>query len=92
LLYIFGVEREKMYKDYIGSNVTIIVASRGEYLLDYVGVLLDENDNNITLSNVNISFIQSNIQKNMFGGSISQIKENVESVCINKNYIISCNK
>ena len=69
-----------MYKDYIGSNVTIIVASRGEYLLEYVGVLLDENDNNITLSNVNISFIQSNIQKN------------VESVCINKNYIISCNK
>ena len=81
-----------MYKSLIGEKVTIIVSSRGDNLLEYVGTLLSENKNAVELKNVEISYLMPNFQKGIFGGDINKYKENLEKVIINKRYIISCDK
>lgn len=81
-----------MYKSLIGEKVTVIISSRGDNLLEYVGTLSYENDNAIELTNVDISYLMLNFQRGMFGGNINRYKENIEKVIINKKYIISCNK
>jgi len=79
-------------KDLIGSKVTIIVSSRGDNLLEYIGILVSENEDAIELRNVDISYLMLNFQKGIFGGNINKYKENIEKVIISKRYIISCNK
>ena len=81
-----------MYKSLIGENVTVVVSSRGENLLEYIGTLSSENVDTIELNNVSISYLMLNFQKGIFGGNINKYKENVEKVVINKRYIISCDK
>ena len=81
-----------MYKSLIGEEVTVIVSSRGDNLLEYVGKLVDEEDNTIVLQNVNIAYMMLNFQKGIFGGNINTYKENVDKVIINKRYVISCDK
>ena len=81
-----------MYTDLIGERVTIVVSSRGENLLEYIGTLSSENDNTVELKNVDISYLMLNFQKGIFGGNINKYKENLEKVIINKRYIISCDK
>ena len=81
-----------MYKSFMGENVTVVVSSRGDNLLEYIGTLVSEDDNIIELSNVNISYLMLNFQKGFFGGNINTYKENLDRVIINKRYIISCNR
>ncbi len=81
-----------MYKDLINERITIIVSSRGDNLLEYVGVLSNENDDTLELKNVDISYMMLNFQKGLFGGNIYKYAENVDRVIINKHYIISCHR
>jgi len=79
-----------MYKSLIGSRVSIFVSSRGDNLMEYVGVMSAENDEAVELTNVNISYLMLNFQKGIFGNNINVYKTNVSKVIINKKYIISC--
>ncbi len=81
-----------MYKEFIGDMVTIVVSSRGDNLLEYIGTLLAENDDTLELANVDISYLMLNFQKGLFGGNIYKYKEGLDKVIINKKYIISCDK
>lgn len=81
-----------MYKSMLGEQVTIVVSSRGDNLLEYVGTLHSENENSLELKNVDISYLMLNFQKGILGDTINKYKENLDSVIINKRYIISCNK
>ena len=81
-----------MYKDLIGSTVTIVVSSRGNVLLEYTGTITGEDDKNVYLKNVSISYLMLNYQKGFFGDSFSRYKEGLDQVILNKKYIVSCNK
>lgn len=78
--------------DLIGERITIVVASRGDNLLEYVGTLKEETEELVTLTNVDISYLMLNFQKGIFGGNINKYKSNLEKVVINKKYIISYDK
>ena len=80
-----------MYKEMINSKVTVIVSSRGENVLEYVGTLTNENEDNIMLTNADVSYMMLNISKGIFGNSMSIYKQGLDKVIINKRYIISCN-
>lgn len=81
-----------MYKEFIGSSVTVVVSSRGNNVLEYTGTLSSENEESIILTNANISYLMLDFQKGFFGNSMNRYKEGLEKVVINKKYIISCNK
>lgn len=81
-----------MYSSMIGEVVTVVVSSRSDHLLEYVGILKAEDDQSIELTNVDISYLMLNFQKGFFGGNINKYKDNLEKVIINKRYIVSCNK
>ena len=81
-----------MYKSLIGEKVTIVVSSRGDNLLEYVGTLASENEAAVELKNVNISYLMLKFQKGIFGDGLCKYKDDVDHVIINKRYIISCNK
>ena len=81
-----------MYKSLVGEKVTVVVSSRGDNLLEYIGTLSSESDDVIELTNVDISYLMLNFQKGIFGGNINKYKQNLERVIINKRYIISCDK
>ena len=81
-----------MYSSLIGEVVTVVVSSRSDNLLEYVGTLKSESEQAIELVNVDISYLMLNFQKGIFGGNISKYKDNLEKVIINKRYIVSCNK
>lgn len=81
-----------MYSSLIGEVVTVIVSSRGDNVLEYIGTLKNEDEQSIVLTNVDISYLMLNFQKGFFGGNISKYKDNLEKVIINKRYIVSCNK
>ena len=81
-----------MFKSLIGERVTVIISSRGDNLLEYIGTLSSESEDVIELSNVDISYLMLNFQKGLFGGNINKYKENLEKVIINKRYVISCDK
>ena len=55
-----------MYKDLAGEKVTIVVSSRGDNLLEYVGTLSSENGDLLELKNVNISYLMLSFQKGIF--------------------------
>ena len=80
-----------MYKNLIGLKVNVIVSSRTDNLLEYIGTFEKEDENTITLKNVTISYMMLNIQKGIFGSNMNQYKTNVDEVIINKKYIISLN-
>ena len=71
-----------MYKSLVGEKVTVVVSSRGDNLLEYVGTLSSENEDAIELTNV--SFLGIN--------NMRKYQENLEKVIINKRYVISCDK
>ncbi|MBR2713107.1 MAG: hypothetical protein IKE73_05320 [Bacilli bacterium] len=81
-----------MYKDLAGEKVTIVVSSRGDNLLEYVGTLSSENGDLLELKNVNISYLMLSFQKGIFGDNMYRYREGLDKVIINKRYIISCNK
>ena len=79
-----------MFKEMIDKRVSIIISSRGDNLLEYVGVLQNETEDVIELTSVDISYLMLNFQKGIFGGNINKYKENINKVILNKRYIISC--
>ncbi len=81
-----------MYSDLIGEKVTIVVSSKGDTMLEYIGTLVSEKEDTIELKNADLSYLMLNFQKGIFGSNINKYKDNVEKVIINKRYIISCNK
>lgn len=81
-----------MYKDLIGERVNVVVSSRGDTMLEYIGTLVSETDDTLELENTDISYLMLNFQKGIFGNNINKYKENVDKVIINKRYIISCDK
>lgn len=78
-----------MYKELISKEVEVIVSSRGEMLLEYNGVLVDEDETSIKLKNVNISTAMLSFQKSMFG-NMNSYKTDVSEVIVSKNFIVSC--
>ncbi len=81
-----------MFNTLIGEKVTIVVSSRGDNLLEYIGTIISEEEESIIMSNVDIQYLMLNFQKGIFGGNMNKYKENLDKVIINKRYIISCNK
>ena len=79
-----------MYSEFKGEKVSVVVSSRGENLLEYVGTLVQETEYSIVMTNVDISYLMLSYQKGFFGGNINKYKENLSKVIINKKYIISC--
>lgn len=78
-----------MYKDFVGSKVIAIVATKGEKTLEYTGKLVADNEKTIELENVNIDGLVYSSQKGMFG-NIAQYKVDVKKAIINKEYIVAC--
>ena len=79
-----------MFNSLLGSRVTVVVSSKGDTILEYVGNLVSENDDSIELQNADISYLMLNFQKGIFGGNINRYKQNLNKVVINKQFIISC--
>ena len=79
-----------MFKDLIGKDVLVLVATRGEMVLEYTGVLISEGENTLKLENVSISTAILSFQRNMFG-NINSYKDNISEIIVNKEYVVSCN-
>ncbi len=81
-----------MYNEFLNNNVTVFVSPRTEHFLEYKGFLESENNDTITLKNASIKLALINFQRNVFGGGMSTMAENIERIIINKKYIMSCHK
>ena len=81
-----------MYKDLINEKVTVLVATRGDVVLEYEGTLTEENDTEIVLNDASIATMLMSIQVSMFGKNMNKYREDIDKIIINKKYIISCLK
>ena len=84
-----------MYKSLIGEQVIVIVSSKSEVLFEYTGILSSESENEIELKKAEASQLVFQFGKTIFGDlgeNLRKYKENIDTVIINKQYIISCNK
>lgn len=71
-----------MYESLIGENVSVIVSSRGEKVLEYIGVL----------SNVDVFYLTKVSYAYGSREEVQKFKSNMRKAIINKKYIISCDK
>ena len=81
-----------MYKDLINDRVTVLVATRGDVVLEYEGTLTEENDTEIVLNDASIATMLMSVQVSMFGKNMTKYREDIDKIIINKKYIISCLK
>ena len=81
-----------MFKDLINKQVLVLVTSHTEMLLEYRGILVEDNEQTIKLKNTSINIAMLNFQKNFFGSNIGNYKKNITEIIINKKYLISCSK
>lgn len=81
-----------MFKEFKDCVVNVIVSSHGNTILEYDGVLVSEDTNSIQLKNVSLNCAMPSFQKSVFSGGMINYKNNLSTVVINKDYIISCNK
>ena len=81
-----------MYKDLINERVTVLVATRGDVVLEYEGLLTEENDTEIVLNDASIATMLMSVQVSMFGKNMTKYREDIDKIIINKKYIISCLK
>ena len=81
-----------MYKDLINERVTILVATRGDVVLEYEGTLTEENDTEIVLNDASIATMLMSVQVSMLGKNMTKYREDIDKIIINKKYIISCLK
>ena len=79
-----------MYKDFIGKKVTVIITTYGDNLLEYNGYLMNEDDDNLILSNVDMGLVMYKVQRSVFGSGISEYKQSVPKATVNKKYIVTC--
>ena len=52
-----------MFKDLINKQVLVLVTSHTEMLLEYRGILIEENEQTIKLKNTSINIAMLNFQK-----------------------------
>ena len=76
-----------MYKELVNKQVLVIVSSQTEMLLEYRGILVEDDEKNIKLKNTSINIAMLNFQKNFFGSNIGNYKKNISEVIVNKKYI-----
>ena len=81
-----------MYKDLINERVTVLVATRGDVVLEYEGTLTEENDTEIVLNDASIATMLMSVQVSMLGKNMTKYREDIDKIIINKKYIISCLK
>ena len=81
-----------MYKDLINERVTVLVATKGDVVLEYEGTLTEENDTEIVLNDASIATMLMSVQVSMFGKNMTKYREDIDKIVINKKYIISCLK
>ena len=81
-----------MYKDLINERVTVLVATKGDVVLEYEGTLTEENDTEIVLVDATIATMLMSVQVSMFGKNMTKYREDIDKIIINKKYIISCLK
>ena len=81
-----------MYKELINEEVTVLVATKGDVVLEYKGVLTKETDNEIEISNASVGTMLLSLQRSMFGSNMTQYMSDANTAIINKKYIISCIK
>ena len=81
-----------MYKDLINERVTVLVATKGDVVLEYEGILTEENDTEIVLNDASIATMLMSVQVSMFGKNMTKYREDIDKIIINKKYIISCLK
>ncbi len=81
-----------MFKDLIGKQVSVLVATKGDTILEYTGTLVSEESTHIVLENAEIYQMALAAAKSMFGAGMTVIKSNISSININKHFIISCNE
>ena len=83
-----------MYQSLIGEKVSVVVSSRGDKLLEYIGTLSSETEDTIELANVSISYLMSAISgfNGYFFNKDVKYRDDVKKAIINKKYIISCDK
>ena len=60
-----------MYKDLINERVTVLVATRGDVVLEYEGTLTEENDTEIVLKDASIATMLMSVQVSMFGKNMT---------------------
>ena len=80
-----------MYKHLMNKSANVLVASRGDVILEYFGTIVEETDKTLKLENVNINYAALNYQKSLLGSAITVFKTNLAESTINKEYIISVN-
>ena len=81
-----------MYKDLINERVTVLVATKGDVVLEYEGTLTEENNTEIVLVDATIATMLMSVQVSMFGKNMTKYREDIDKIIINKKYIISCLK
>ena len=81
-----------MHKDLINERVTVLVATKGDVVLEYEGTLTEENDTEIVLNDASIATMLMSVQVSMFGKNMTKYREDIDKIIINKKYIISCLK
>lgn len=74
----------------LNKNVVVLVSTRTEQFLEYDGYLYEVNEDTITLKYASINLAMMSFQKNVFGNSMGNYLSNLDTVIINKNYIMSC--
>ena len=80
-----------MLKDYINNEITVMVATKGDRVFEYIGILSAVEEDSIVLKNVKITLAADEWTKKhaMKGGILYYANENLEETIINKKYIIS---
>ena len=81
-----------MYKDLINDRVTVLVATRGDVVLEYEGTLTEENDTEIVLNDASIATMLMSVQVYKKKKNMTKYREDIDKIIINKKYIISCLK
>jgi hypothetical protein len=81
-----------MFKDFEGQEVSVIVSTKGANVYRYDGKL-KSGDNKIQLENASISISTNQISQSIFGqgSAFTTIAENLPTVTINRDYVISVN-
>ena len=83
-----------MYDLLMDCDVTMVVGPRADSAYLYSGTLVQENEKTVVLKNCTIEMAGTQAQKNMswVGNSAFILQKDLESVIINKEYVVSCNK
>ena len=79
-------------KDLIGEPVFVLATARTGNMLEYYGILEEEDKESVTLKDVTINFGVPNYQTKIISASIVKYKQNLDKVIVYKDYIVSINK